>query len=136
MNQSEIVDKLNELLNLPAETEIVEFKAAQNNFDFSKIGKYFSAISNEANLKDVREGWLVFGVENKNRTVVGSLYRSNRPDLDHLKGEIAQKTTNGITFIEIYEVTMPGGRVVMFQIPAAPRGLPVAWEEMVKNSAP
>ena len=34
------------------ESEVVEFKEANNDFDKDKIGKYFSAISNEANQKD------------------------------------------------------------------------------------
>lgn len=72
---------------------------------------------------------MVFGVENANRNIVGSHYReNNRPFLDSLKGEIGNKTTNRITFIEIHELNVPEGRVVMFQIPAAPQGLPVAWE--------
>lgn len=51
---------LNALLNLSAENEIVEFKEAKNSYDFSKLGKYFSAISNEANLCGKPYGWLVF----------------------------------------------------------------------------
>ena len=39
--------KLNELLALPAETEWIEFKQAAQSFHFDKLGKYFSALSNE-----------------------------------------------------------------------------------------
>lgn len=60
--------------------------------------------------------------------MVGSSFRSNRTYLDSLKSEIANKTTNRITFIEIYELVHPNGRVLMFQIPAAPPGIPIAWE--------
>ena len=119
--------KLNSLLALSAENEVVEFKEAKNSYDFTKLGKYFSALCNEANLKGMPAAWLVFGV-NDRRQVVGSAFRQVRKDLDHLKGEIASKTTNRITFVEIHEVGRPEGRVVMFQIPAAPRGLPVAFE--------
>lgn len=49
------------------ENEVVEFKKAENNFDFDDLGKYFSALSNEANLRDKDFAWLVFGVENKTR---------------------------------------------------------------------
>ncbi|MEZ0608766.1 RNA-binding domain-containing protein [Fibrella sp. WM1] len=126
MNQSEVVAKLNELLSLPAETEIVEFKEAKNSFDIEKLGKYFSAISNEANLRGFREGWLVFGV-NDQKQVVGTNFRHERAHLDKLKSEIANKTTNATSFIEIYDLLLPTGRVVMFQIPAAPRGLPIAY---------
>lgn len=129
MSEAELKRKLTELRSLPAETEVVEFKEAKNGFDFHKLGKYFSALCNEANLKGKQEAWLIFGVEDRNKTIVGSLYRqNNRPHLDSLKSEIADKTTNRITFIEIYELSLPEGRVVMFQIPAAPRGIPVAWE--------
>ena len=34
------------------ETEVVEYKAAKQNYDFEDIGKYFSALSNEANLRN------------------------------------------------------------------------------------
>ena len=51
MTPAELDAKLTELLALPAETEWVEFKEAKNNFDFDDLGKYFSALSNEANLK-------------------------------------------------------------------------------------
>ena len=34
------------------ENEVVEFKKAENSFSFDELGKYFSALSNEANLRD------------------------------------------------------------------------------------
>lgn len=55
------------------ENEVVEFKEAKNDFDSSKLGKYFSAISNEANLKRKAYGWLIFGVEDKKHQIVGVL---------------------------------------------------------------
>jgi ATP-dependent DNA helicase RecG len=124
MNVSE---KLKALLDLPAETETVEFKEAKNAFSFSDLGRYFSALSNEANLQRHSSAWLVFGVNNA-RQVVGTKFRINRPDLDSLKEEIANKTSHRITFIEIHEVPHEKGRVVLFQIPAAPKGLPIAFE--------
>lgn len=127
MTQSELLNKLNELLSLLGETELVEFKEARNDYSFEKLGKYFSALSNEANLKNKNCSWLIFGV-NKNHQVVGTNYRNYRPSLDSLKSEIANKTTNRITFIEIFVVNHPLGRVVLFQIPAAPPGIPIAWE--------
>lgn len=128
MNEIELIQKLNEFRNLPAETEIVEFKEAKNDFSFEKIGKYFSALSNEANLKGKTDAWLIFGVRDKDRSIVGSNYRQSRALLDELKAKIANKISNRLTFIEIYELKLPEGRVVLFQIPAAPQGLPVAWE--------
>lgn len=128
MTISELKQILQSLRNLTAENEIVEFKEAKNGYDFTKLGKYFSALCNEANLKGMPHAWLVFGVENKKHKIIGSQFRSQRKDLDNLKGEIANKTTNRITFMEIYELIEPEGRVVMFQIPAAPKGIPIAFD--------
>jgi len=119
--------KLDHLLKLLAENEVVEFKEANRGYDFTKLGRYFSALCNEANLKHQRSAWLVFGVNNQ-RTVVGSAFRMSRPDLDHLKVEIADKTTSRITFVEIYEVTHSLGRVILLEIPAAPQGTPVVFD--------
>ena len=128
MTQDELERLLNELRALPAETEWLEFKEAKNNFDIDDIGKYFSALSNEANLKGVSCSWLIFGIEDKTRKIVDTKFRfKNRAHLDQLKAEIANRTTNRITFIEIYELNLSEGRVIMFQIPPAPRGMPVAW---------
>ncbi len=126
MTEQELQNKLFELLSLPAETEVVEFKEAKNDYDFNKLGKYFSALSNEANLKSKSCAWLVFGINNSHQ-IVSSNYRSHRKDLDHLKLEIADKINNRLTFIEIFELQTPLGRVVMFQIPAAPQGIPVSF---------
>ncbi|WP_211182230.1 RNA-binding domain-containing protein [Advenella sp. EE-W14] len=118
---------LNNLLSLHSESEIAEFKEARNSFDFNKLGKYFSALSNEANLKKLKCAWLVFGVKD-NRTVVGSQFRTNLQDLQSLKKEIADKTTSRLTFVDIHEIEHPDGRVLLFEIPAAPQGLPIAWD--------
>ncbi|MBI5050308.1 MAG: putative DNA binding domain-containing protein [Nitrospirae bacterium] len=128
MTQEELKKLLDELRTLSAETEWVEFKEAKNTFHFNDIGKYLSALSNEANLKNKECGWLIFGIEHKSRKIINTRFRTNRTDLDSLKSEIANKTTNRITFVEIYELHLPQGRVIMFQIPTAPRGIPVAWE--------
>ena len=130
MTPAELQAKLTEFLSLPAETEWVEFKEAKNNFDFDDLGKYFSALSNEANLKGQPFGWLVFGVKDKPvpRPIVGSQFRPRRPDLDSLKQEIAVHTSHHLTFEEIHEVATSQGRVVMFQIPAALRGSPTSWK--------
>ena len=113
------------------EDEVVEFKEASNDYDKDKIGKYFSALSNEANLKAMQHGWLVFGVKNKTREIVGTDYR-NTEGLKTLKNEISQDTSGAMSFIDIYEVypEVDGEvrRVVMFQIPAAISAVPTAWK--------
>ena len=129
MSETDLIQVLKGLIE-KFEYELVEFKEAGNDFDKDKIGKYFSAISNEANLKGSQYGWLIFGVRNKDRAITGSAYR-NTHGLDILKHEIAQGTNGGVTFIDIFEVyPFVNGehkRVVMFKIPAAVTAMPTTW---------
>ena len=152
-SQQELINILTSLISLPAETEIVEFKKAENSFSDNDLGEYFSALSNEANLKGATMAWLVFGVDNNTHKVLGTNYKPTRPSLDEMKKKIADQTTNRITFDEIYELTLNreqclsllkhcrgekeeddsqlqynSKRVILFQIPAAPQGLPIAYK--------
>jgi ATP-dependent DNA helicase RecG len=128
MSEAELLRLLDELRKLPHETEWVELKEANNDYDFRKLGKYFSALANEANLKERPCGWLVFGVVNNDRSICGSRYRENPAELDSLKHELAAQTTGGITFLDIHAVQHADGRVVMFQVPPASQGVPVAFQ--------
>ena len=128
MTEQALHKKLQQLQSLNAENEIVEFKEAKNGYDFNKLGKYFSALSNEANLQRANCAWLVFGIENIEHEIVGTGFRTKRSELDNLKKEIADKISNRLTFIEIHEIILEERRVILFQIPAAPKGLPVAFE--------
>ncbi len=110
------------------EGECVEFKRAGNDYDTSDIGKYFSALSNEANLRGLESAWLVFGVDNRNRTPIGTDYRRDRERLHGLKQQIAQDTEPTVSFREIHELETNGVRVVLFEIPASPRGIPISWK--------
>ena len=90
MERSELLRLVEKLRDLSAETEIVEFKEAKRNFDFSSLGEYFSALCNEANLKNRKFAWLVFGIEDKHHTIVGSNYRPLRKDLDWILKSIKE----------------------------------------------
>lgn len=110
------------------ENEVVEFKNVGDSYSTSDIGKYFSALSNEANLRDQEQAWLVFGVDNRSRSVVGSAYRTDMDRLNGLKQQIASDTEPGVTFRDIHVLETEKGRVIMFEIPAAPLGIPIAWK--------
>lgn len=127
MTEPELQQVLQRLL-VGWENECVEFKDANDNFSTSDIGKYFSALSNEANLRGQSAAWLVFGVGNQSRQIIGTNYRSEKERLHSLKHQIAQGTDPSTSFREIHELNTPSGRVVLFEIPAAPRGLPIAWQ--------
>lgn len=107
------------------EDEVVEFKEAKTNYSFKDIGKYFSALGNEANIRDRKEAWLIFGVTNK-KEIIGTEYRKDG-SLQRLKKEIVIGTNERLTFMEIYELELDGKRIVAFQIPPALRGIPTTW---------
>lgn len=108
------------------ESEIVEFKEAKSNYSFNDIGKYFSALSNEANIRGYQEAWLIFGISN-DKKFVGTEFRKQE-SLQNLKKELVNGTNERLTFMEIYELTMGKCRVVAFQIPPAIRGIPTTWQ--------
>lgn len=110
------------------ESEVVEFKQEDDRYATSDIGKYFSALSNEANLRGAESAWLVLGVSNKPRTVVGTDYREDTQRLMGLKHQIAQGLEPSTSFKDIHVINTQHGRVVLFEIPAAPRGIPIAWQ--------
>jgi ATP-dependent DNA helicase RecG len=110
------------------ENEVVEFKQANDNFSTDDIGKYFSALANEANLRGADAGWLVFGVHNKTRHVVGTDYRAQTERLHALKMQITENAEPRISFRDIHELAHADGRVLLLEIPAAPQGIPIAWK--------
>ena len=129
MNSSETSPRqLLEHLLAAGESEVVEFKEATKDFSTSELGKYFSALANEASLAEMEHAWLVFGVRDKDRAVVGTSYRPDPKRLDGLKHQIHHDTSPAATFRNIMEVDHPNGRVLIFAIPAAPTGQAVAWK--------
>ena len=124
-NTEELIDILLEMLKNP-ENEYVEFKKAKNNFDIDKLGKYFSAMSNEATLKDKQYGWIIFGIDDKTHNIEGTNYCFNN-DFNDIKKQISDNTTDNVSFIEIYPLIYQGSRLIMFQVPAA-IGTPMNWK--------
>lgn len=128
METEQLTILLENLLNLPTENEVVEFKRAGNGFDTQKLGSYFSALSNEANLKRKDCAWLVFGINDKDHAIVGTNYKPTPQSLCHIKREIAEGINEGITFNDIFEIVYEGKRVILFQIPPAPLGIPISYK--------
>ena len=125
MNQD--VNIFNCLITRP-ESEVVEFKKAENNFDFDDLGKYFSAMSNEANLRGLDFAWLIFGYDEKKHEIVGTSYKNGEGALNNLKHDFSQHTTDGQTFREIIPIEVDGKRILMFKIPASPRNIVMKWK--------
>ena len=111
-----------------SENEIVEFKKAETNFDIDELGKYFSALSNEANLRERECGWIVFGVWDKKHQIVGTSFKDSEVSLNKLKQDMSQHTTDNLAFSEIVPIEVEGKRVLMFQVPSSPRNMVMHWK--------
>ena len=113
------------------EIEVVELKEAKSRFSTDELGRYFSALSNEANLRNLECGWLLFGVSN-DRTLCGTNFckEATVPSvgLRRLKHAVADNTNGRLSFDEIYELEMEGKRVVAFQVPPATFATPTTWK--------
>jgi len=109
------------------EQEVIEYKTAENQFDTNKLGKYLSALSNEANLREHDFAWIVMGVNNE-RHVVGTQFLMDETKRQLLKHDISANSTGGLTFREIVPIEIDGKRVLLFKIPAAPRNIVTKWK--------
>ena len=129
--QSDLQRQLDRLI-ASWENEVVEFKIGNKNTSSDEIGRYVSALSNEANLRGLKSAWLVFGVHNKTHSSPGSDYPCDSTSLNRsggLKAQIVDGTNLGIAFVGVH--VLPRGEranVIFFEIPAAPQGMPVSWK--------
>lgn len=121
-----MIDLLESLIKSGTESEILEFKEAKNQYDKDKLGKYFSALSNEANLKKRSNAWLILGMSDKGE-VVGTDISDSK--INDYKREIADHTAPCLSFREVHKQTYEGKQVLFFEIPAAPKGMPVSWKK-------
>jgi ATP-dependent DNA helicase RecG len=97
-----------------AESEHLEFKEARTKYDFDKLVKYCAALANEGG------GKVILGVTDRRpRLVVGS---SAFPEPGHTVAQLAQKLHLKIGWAEIQH---PAGRVLVFDIPSHPIGVPI-----------
>ncbi|MCB9978287.1 MAG: putative DNA binding domain-containing protein [Rhodospirillales bacterium] len=108
------LEKLNEWLASPKETERLEFKKATNQFDNTKLINYCAALANEGG------GYLILGVtDTPPRRVAGTNAFRN---LDQTKFDIYQALR---LKPDIFELRDPAGRVLVFDVPPRPQGVPV-----------
>ena len=118
-------ETLIKLLKLSTENEVVEFKEAKTQYNKDNLGEYFSALSNEANLKGKPNAWIIFGIKN-NKSIVGTIISDDQ--LNDYKNEMAQHTSPRISFEETERIDIDGKNVILCKIPAAPQGQAVSWK--------
>lgn len=127
MTYAELAVLFERLLRLPAGTEIVEFKQPSRSFDFEQFGQYFSALSNEANLRGHGAAWLVLGVNEEKEQ--GFNLRPDPTSLTAFKEEVAAKVGSGLKIRQIHILQEAEGKsIFFFEVPPAWPGLPTSWE--------
>lgn len=105
------------VLKVRSESEHLEFKSAENRYDFEELVGYCVALANEGG------GRIVLGVTDKPpRRVVGSK-----------AFEVPERTVAGIferiqLKVTFDEVTHPDGRVLVFHVPPRPKGQPIHYK--------
>ena len=130
-------DFLDDLRRMPTETEWLEFKRAEHSFSFEQMAQYVSALANEANLARREEGWLVMGIDDKInrasglRAATGTEFAQVMQEVNRVKESIAAQTSPPVVLRAPDVLHVPGAqgapaRVLLWRIPAAPRGVPVA----------
>lgn len=116
MKDNNILNKLIEdLINLPQETEWVEFK--KNNYNPHQIGKYISALSNSTCLHNKNCGYLLFGIEDKTHKVIGTKFKPKecKKGNEELENWLLRKLQPRIDF-KIIEYVYNDMPVVIFKI--------------------
>jgi ATP-dependent DNA helicase RecG len=110
------IEKLQKWLDA-GEEEHLEFKEAKTNFHFGTLVKYCVALANEGG------GKMVLGVTDKvPRTVVGS---QAFQDLERTKAGLIERLRRRV---DIEEIWHQDGRVLVFQVPSRPIGMPIQYE--------
>lgn len=110
------------------ESEVIEFKEAKESYSVDDLGKYFSALSNEANLREMDFAWLIFGVTDKKREIVGTHFKEGERALHQLKNDMAQHVTGNLIFRDIISLEVESKRILLFKIPASPRNVITCWK--------
>ena len=111
------IDILENLLSLKDEYEWLDFK--ENWFSKDEIGEYISAISNGASLCGKENGYLIWGVEDKTKEIIGTIINFDKDiDGEPYKHYLARNLKPSVPF-EVAEFTYNGKRIVMMIIPCA-----------------
>lgn len=108
------------------EQEWFEFK--ENWFELDKLGEYISAISNSAVICNKKEGYFIWGINDKTHTIVGTNFNiyqeyKNEP----IQNYLARNLNPSINF-NFEELYINNKRIVILIIPAA-TDIPTSYKE-------
>lgn len=109
-----------ELVNLPKETEWAEFKV--NDAEPKEIGEYLSALANSAALVGKANAFLVWGVQDADHQVVGTTFDPSTAKMgnEELENWLLRSLAPKINF-HFHEVLVDAARVVVLEVERAMR---------------
>jgi ATP-dependent DNA helicase RecG len=118
VNADELEHLVLELVALPRETEWIEFK--HNKADPQDVGEYVSALSNSAALLGRTRAFVLWGVEDGTRRIVGTEFRPHDRTIgnEELEGWLSHLLSPRVDF-RIHEGVVDGKVIVVFEVPAA-----------------
>lgn len=110
-------EDLKEIIAYNSENEWIEFKV--NDCNPQEIGEYISALSNSACLHNKEFGYLIFGIENSSKIIVGTNFKPKQTKVgnEELESWIATQLKPRIDF-SIIEINIDSSTVVVFKIDA------------------
>lgn len=126
MKEEEFSNQVKSFLSFSKETEWVEFKINQSNPE--EIGEYISALSNSAALHGEVNGYIIWGIENKTRKIVGTNFKPRNKKIgnEELENWLATQLSPRID-VQIHEGQFDGKPIVIFQIQPA-TNMPVRFK--------
>ncbi|MDO5674274.1 MAG: ATP-binding protein [bacterium] len=116
--ESELLGILTELCKLPRETEWAEFK--HNNTAPEEIGEYLSALANAAALIGKVNAWVVWGIKDDTREIVGTTFNPALAKVgnEELESWLLRLLTPKINF-RFYGLQVEGKPIVLLEIGTA-----------------
>ena len=135
MTDTQLSALLNDLIKLSQETEWVEFKKDYMPGDLGPyLAEYVSALANSAALIGKDSAYLIWGVEDGTRKVVGTRFvpRQAKQGSEEIENWL-MRSLNPQVNLKIHEWTHQGKRIVLFEIPK-PTYAPVRFgsEEFIR----
>jgi len=125
MEDTDFNDLIKDLLSYVDENEWIEFKV--NNSNPQEIGEYISALSNSSCLHKKKFGYLVYGIENKTKNVVGTKFNpKSKKGNEELENWFSRLLSPRIDF-EIIEGLYKNQKIVVFKVDSA-RASPIKFK--------
>ena len=111
------IEDLKEIIAYTGENEWIEFKV--NDYNPQEIGEYISALSNSACLHHKEFGYLIFGIENSSKVIVGTSFKPKQYKIgnEELENWIATQLKPRIDF-SIIELNVSSKTVIIFKVDA------------------